>query len=126
MDLLVFTRTTGYRHDSIPVGVAALRDDFGVFATEDPDVFTSTSLARFAAVVFLSTSGTVLPEASQRAGLSDYVRAGGGFVGIHGAIATEQGWPFYGELIGIRFDGHPDVQPGVLTVADPDHSATAH
>jgi hypothetical protein len=127
-ELLVFTRTGGYRHDSIPAGVDALRalDGFTVTATEDPDVFSGAALARFAAVVFLSTSGVVLPERDQRRGLAAYVHGGGGFAGIHGAIATEPDWPWYGALIGVRFDGHPAVQPAVTTVTDPDHPATAH
>jgi type 1 glutamine amidotransferase len=130
MDVLVFSRTGGYRHESIPAGVAALRelaeaDGYAITATEDPDIFASPGLGRFAAVVFLSTSDSVLPDPAQRAGLMAHVRDGGGFAAIHGAIATEADWRWYGELIGIRFDGHPEVQPGQLTVTDPDHPATA-
>ncbi len=61
-------------------------------------------------MVFLSTSGDVL-DPSGRAALEAYVRGGGGFVGVHSAADTEYGWPFYGELVGARFAGHPAVQP---------------
>jgi type 1 glutamine amidotransferase len=44
---------------------------------------------------------------------------------VHAAACTEYGWPEYGDLLGARFDGHPDPQPGVLTV-DRGHPATAH
>ena len=122
--VLVFTRTTGYRHESIAAGVAALADMVAVDATEDPTVFTPGNLARYGVVVFLNTSGTVLAEEHRRA-LADYVQAGGGFAGVHCAAATEYDWPAYEDLVGARFDHHPDVQPATLHVADRDHPATA-
>ena len=126
--LLVFSRTTGYRHDSIPAGVAVLREigaelGLAVDATEDSAVFTPTGLARYAAVVFLSTSGDVFDD-EQRAALEAYVRGGGGFVGIHAASTTEYGWPFFGELIGARFDSHPPIQQATVVVEDGAHPAT--
>jgi hypothetical protein len=123
--VLVFTRTTGYRHESIGAGVAALADAFDIEATENVGVFTSDNLARYRVVVFLNTSGTVLDEDHRRA-LAAYVRDGGGFAGVHCAAATEYDWPAYGELIGAWFDQHPEVQPAILRVEDPDHPATAH
>ncbi|MFF7852902.1 ThuA domain-containing protein [Streptomyces sp. NPDC007904] len=124
--LLVYSRTTDYRHDSIPAGVAALRGlgDFAVHATEDPAAFEAP-LDRYAAVVFLSTSGDVLTPAG-RERLAAYVGAGGGFVGVHAAACTEYGWPYYGELLGARFERHPAFQPGRAVVEDHDHPATRH
>lgn len=113
--VLVFTRTTGFRHASIPTGIAAVRElgtagGFAVTATEDPAALRPDGLAGYRAVVFLSTSGDVLDPAG-RAALEAYVRGGGGFVGVHSAADTEYGWPFHGELVGARFAGHPAVQP---------------
>ncbi|SCZ16582.1 hypothetical protein SAMN02745898_1185 [Streptomyces sp. 136MFCol5.1] len=127
--ILVFTRTTAYRHDSIPDAVTAFRElgaghGFAVDATEAPDVFES-GLADYAAVVFLSTSGEVLTTAG-RTGLRAYCAAGGGFMGVHAAACTEYDWPFYGELLGARFDRHPALQPGTVIVEDRRHPATAH
>lgn len=127
--VLVFSRTAGYRHDSIPAGVAAFRalgaaHGFTVTATEDPAVFTPAGLARFRAVVFLSTTGDVL-DPDQQAALEGYVRGGGGWVGVHSAADTESGWPFYGELVGARFARHPRVQPVTVRVEDAGHPATA-
>lgn len=124
--LLVYTRTADYRHDSIPVGVAALRTlgGFTVDATEDPAALEEP-LDRYAAVVFLSTSGEVLTPAGRRR-LTAYVEAGGGFVGVHAAACTEYDWPYYGELLGARFDGHPAFQPGRVLTEDHDHPATRH
>lgn len=125
--LLCYSRTTGYRHESIPAGIAALSalDGYAVDATEDPGVFRPAQLRDYAAIVFLSTSGDVVDEAG-RGALTGYVAAGGAWLGIHGASTTEYGWPWFGELVGARFDQHPPVQPGVITVADRDHPATAH
>ncbi|GGX23501.1 Crp/Fnr family transcriptional regulator [Streptomyces malachitofuscus] len=124
--LLVHTRTTDYRHESIPAGVAALRGlgGFDVDATEAPEAFEGP-LDRYAAVVFLSTSGTVLTPAG-RERLAAYVESGGGFVGVHAAACTEYDWPYYGELLGARFDRHPALQPGRAVVEDRDHPATRH
>ncbi|MGW3291880.1 ThuA domain-containing protein [Streptomyces sp. NPDC001002] len=127
--LLVFTRTTGFRHDSIPDAVKAVRelgDDhgFGVFATEDPTNLES-GLGPYAAVLFLSTSGKVLTDLG-RANLKEYVEGGGGFVGVHSAAGTEYEWPYYGDLLGARFADHPPYQPGRLHVEDPTHPATQH
>ena len=64
-DVLVFSKTAGFRHDSIPVGIQAIRDlgaanNFTVTATEDAAAFTTANLAQYEAVVFLSTTGDVL------------------------------------------------------------------
>lgn len=126
--VLVFSRTTGYRHESIPAGVAALRevcaaDGIDVDATEDATRFLH--LDGYAAVVFLSASGTVL-DGRQRAAFAGYLRAGGGFAGVHAASTAEGDWPFYGHLVGASFTRHPEIQPATLRVEDRDHPATAH
>ncbi|MEU3981013.1 ThuA domain-containing protein [Streptomyces sp. NPDC026672] len=124
--LLVYSRTTDYRHDSIPDAVAAVRslDGYAVDATEDPAALEAP-LDGYAAVVFLSTSGEVLTPAG-RERLAGYVESGGGFAGVHAAACTEYGWPYFGTLLGARFDSHPPFQPGRAVVEDPDHPATRH
>jgi type 1 glutamine amidotransferase len=127
--ILVFTRTTGFRHDSIPDGIAAVRrvaaeSGLSVDATEDPSAFNDANLASYRAVVFLLTTGDVLDEGEQAA-FERWVRAGGGFVGVHSASDTEYEWPFYGELVGAYFAGHPAIQPAVVQVEDRTHPATA-
>jgi type 1 glutamine amidotransferase len=124
--ILVFSRTTGFRHDSIPAGIETVRSfGYPVDATEDPDWFTPERLSRYQAVVFMNTNGTVLDDAG-RAAFEGYVRGGGGFMGVHSATATEYNWPFYGAHVGAFFDKHPEVQPATVTVVDHDHPATAH
>lgn len=126
--VLVFSRTTGYRHASIPAAASAIRTlgeeaGFAVEHTEDQNQFTDANLARFAAVVFLSNTQKVLDSAG-RAAFQRYVRAGGGYVGVHASSNAELDWPWYGELIGARFRQHPKVQSGRVLVEDPTHPST--
>ncbi|HMD26346.1 MAG TPA: ThuA domain-containing protein, partial [Streptosporangiaceae bacterium] len=93
--------------------------------TEDPAAFTPSSLSRYAAVVFLSTSGDVLDDAGREA-LAGYMAGGGAWLGIHGASTTEYDWSYFGGLVGARFDKHPPEQTATMTVEDRDHPATAH
>ena len=138
--LLVFTRTEGFRHASIPTGVETveqlgLMHGFEVVHTEDPEAFNADNLGRFAAVMWLNTTGDVLDEAQQRA-FEDYIANGGGYVGVHSASDTEYDWPFYGELVGAYFKNHPvfpvtaeegpGVQEGVLRREAAEHPSTAH
>src|SRR2546425_2381065 len=109
--VLVFSKTAGFRHSSIPNGIAAIRklgqeNGFAVDATEDAGAFTQKSLARYSAVVFLSTTGDVLNPAQQDV-FERYIQAGGGYVGVHSATDTEYDWPWYGRLAGADFNGHP-------------------
>ncbi|MFK0110599.1 ThuA domain-containing protein [Streptomyces sp. NPDC091217] len=124
--LLVYTRTTGFRHDSIPDAVTAIRALHGytVDHSEDPKALEAP-LDGYATVVFLSTSGEVLTPAG-RERLVGYVGSGGGFVGVHSAACTEYDWPYYGELLGARFDRHPAFQPGKVVIEDHDHPATRY
>jgi type 1 glutamine amidotransferase len=128
-DVLVFSRTAGFRHDAIPAGIQLIRDlgaanSFTVTATEDPARFTATDLARFEAVVFLNTTGDVL-NATQQTAFENYIRGGGGYVGVHSAADTEYDWPFYGELVGAYFASHPAIQQATVRVEDRAHAATA-
>jgi type 1 glutamine amidotransferase len=127
--VLVFSRTTGFRHAAIPTAVAAvihLGDEHGylVDATEDAGAFTDVNLARYRAVVFLLTTGNVLDEA-QQAAFERFIRAGGGFAGGHSASDTEYGWTWYGQLVGAYFRGHPAVQPAVVRIEDAGHPSTS-
>ncbi|MFJ8857546.1 ThuA domain-containing protein [Streptomyces sp. NPDC102451] len=129
-DVLVFSRTAGFRHSSIDEGVTALRElgkanNFTVTATEDAAAFNSANLAGYEAVVFLSTTGDVL-NAAQQTAFEGYIEAGGGYVGIHAAADTEYDWSWYGGLAGALFRSHPAIQPATVEVEDRAHDATAH
>ncbi|MDH6565284.1 type 1 glutamine amidotransferase [Streptomyces sp. SAI-117] len=128
--ILVFSRTAGFRHSSIDDGIAALRalgteNNFTVDASEDPQAFTTGNLGQYKAVVFLSTTGDVLGDAQQTA-FEQYIKGGGGYVGIHAAADTEYDWPFYEGLAGALFHSHPAIQSATVKVEDRAHDATAH
>ncbi|WP_203980605.1 ThuA domain-containing protein, partial [Micromonospora phaseoli] len=129
-DVLVFSKTAGFRHDSIAVGTQAIRDlgaanSFTVTATEDAAAFTTGNLAQYETVIFLNTTGDVL-NASQQTAFESYIGSGGGFVGVHSAADTEYGWSFYGNLVGAYFRSHPAIQQANVRVEDRAHAATAH
>ncbi len=127
--LLIFSKTKGYRHASIEIGVDAIaklcsRNGFSMHHTEDAHHFTTDQLADYHAIIFLNTSGNVLNE-EQQAAMEKYIQNGGGFVGIHSATDTEYDWPWYGKLVGAYFESHPKVQEAVLSIVDRSHAATA-
>ncbi|MCG5214846.1 ThuA domain-containing protein [Streptosporangium soli] len=128
--ILVFTKTAGFRHSSIPLGIAAIQrlgsaNGFTVVATEDATAFTTANLAQYQAVVWLSTTGDVLNDA-QQAAFQSYVAAGGGYAGVHAAADTEYGWQWYGELVGAYFDSHPATQQATVRVEDRAGASTSH
>ena len=127
--VLVFSKTVGFRHESIKNGKEMFlslgkQHDFKVDTTENARMFVDDSLKRYSAVVFLSTTGDVLDHAQESA-LERYVQAGGGFMGIHGASGAEYKWPWYGKLLGARFESHPPkLQMGEIHLTEGDHVAT--
>ncbi|QNL52224.1 ThuA domain-containing protein [Olivibacter sp. SDN3] len=128
--VLVFSKTNGFRHDSIEKGTATIealgRDNgFEVVHTEDSTLFTSDYLDKFKAVIFLSTTGDILNDAQQQA-FENYIQQGGGFVGVHAAADTEYGWPWYNKLVGAWFLSHPKQQNATIDVLDKNHPSTKH
>jgi cytochrome c len=124
----IFSKTAAYRHAAIPVAVAAIvhlgaEHGYLVDATEDAGAFTDANLARYRAVAFVVTTGDVL-DVAQQAAFERFIRAGGGFAGVHSASDTEYGWAWYGQLVGAYFRGHPSVQPAVVRIEDTRHPST--
>ncbi|WP_062060477.1 ThuA domain-containing protein [Cellvibrio sp. OA-2007] len=133
--ILVFSKTAGWRHDSIPAGIAAFQKlaeehQFTVVASEDASLFTDAELSQFNAIVFLNTTLNVLDE-NQELAMERYIQAGGGFVGIHAAADTEwEGdWFWYRNLVGAVFKNHPNspsnVQQATVNFVDQHHASTA-
>lgn len=128
--VLVFSKTKGFRHQSIPDGVVAIKkigkeQIFDVYSTEDADFITDKNLERFHAIVLMSTTGTIFNE-EQKAVIQRFVQSGKGIVGIHSATDTEYEWPWYTKLIGAQFLNHPHEQTLRLNVIDRNHPATYH
>ncbi|MFH9565214.1 ThuA domain-containing protein [Streptomyces globisporus] len=133
--VLVYSEVTNSDHPSIPAGVEAIEKlgaehGFVVEATADSSVFNDADLGRFQAVVFNNTNSTPetgdLLNAEERAALQRYIRAGGGWVGLHSASASERDWEWYEGLVGAIFDKHPTPQTGRIKVLDHAHPSTQH
>src|SRR5690606_7095846 len=129
--VLVFSKTAGYRHESIAAGIAAIKkmgDEKGflVDTTEDAHQFNEENLRNYHAIIFLNTTGDVLNKQQQN-DFERFIQAGGGYVGIHAATDTEYNWPWYNGLVGAYFLSHPN-NPNVRTaefyVTDHNHPAT--
>ena len=133
--VLVFSKTAGYYHESIPQGIAAIQklgaeNGFDVDTTKNAELINEENLAQYATVIFLSTTGDVLNN-YQEADFERYVQSGGGFLGIHAAADTEYDWGWYGRLVGGYFsdhpgikDPHPNVQPGKVSKTGEKHPST--
>jgi cytochrome c len=129
--VLVFSKTKGWKHTSIPFGMTAVqklgnKNGFEVDTTRDANFFTENNLKKYHAVIFLNTTGNVLNTEQQNA-FERYIQAGGGYVGIHSAAATEYEWPWYNKLMGAHFSSHPHnpgVRNGLIAVTDKSHSST--
>lgn len=112
--VLIFSKTSGYRHESIGVGKLAIlelakKNNFEADTTEDASYFNENNLKQYRAVVFLNTTQDVLDH-YQQADFERFIQAGGGYVGIHAAADTEYEWSWYGELTGAYFKSHPQIQ----------------
>jgi type 1 glutamine amidotransferase len=131
--VLVFTKTMGWRHQSIETGVHAIRQlgkkgDFNLVQTEDAFVFQAEHLKQYDLVIFLSTTLDVLDDQQQKA-FEAYIQQGGSYMGIHAACDTEYDWSWYGQLAGGYFNGHPNnpnVREATIQVVDKNHASTKH
>jgi type 1 glutamine amidotransferase/cytochrome c2 len=119
--ILVISQTKGYEHDSISDGMAAIynmgheSDLWDTTLRSDTELITKKDLPRnaknlnyFDALVFVSTTGELDLDDSQKRDMMSFIKEDGkGFVGVHGALDTNHTWPEYGEMIGGWFDDHP-------------------
>jgi type 1 glutamine amidotransferase len=124
--VLVFSKTVGFRHESINNGLKVLwemarKHNWNITATEDAGYFNDDFLKPFDVVVWLNTTGDVLDTRQEEAFMRWY-RQGKGYVGLHSATDTEYDWAWYGQLIaGAYFKSHPATQEGTLIVENTAH-----
>ena len=129
--VLVFSKTAGFRHESIGTGIETIKKlgeqhHFLVDTTENADRFNEENLKRYTAVIFLCTTGDVLNQQQQN-DFERFIQAGGGYVGVHSATDTEYNWPWYGKLAGAYFKSHPNgpnVREAEFFVVNKDHPST--
>ncbi|GJN87845.1 hypothetical protein Rhopal_000800-T1 [Rhodotorula paludigena] len=118
--VLVYSRTLGYRHQSIPVAIDALASIaqntslYDPTFSEDPSLFTDEQLQPFKAVVFLSNSEEVLDLEGQAA-LARWLGSGGSLIGLHAGSACLFNDTAFGTALGSWFDYHPDLQNVTFT-----------
>lgn len=142
--VLIFSKTNGYRHGSIPVGVnavAMMGQKTGAYSavhSEDDAMFEPENLKRFDSVIMLNTTGDIfrprqMPKekeaqeaALEREGrlkksLVDFVKSGKGLAGTHSATDTYHGWGEYNMMMGGTFAGHPWHQKVPVKLLAPKH-----
>lgn len=131
--LLVFTKTLGWRHASIPAGKEAMQElgaenNWTIDFSEDSLLFTREYLAEIDLVVFLNTTGDILGD-EQEVAFQNFIEGGGSFFGIHSAADTECDWEWYVNLVGACFESHPNdpnVLPANILRSENEHVCTAH
>jgi len=129
--VLVFSKTMGFKHASIPVGIAAIQklgaeNGFVVDTTKNGELFNEENLKDYSSIIFLSTTMNVL-DAKQEAAFERYIQAGGGYVGVHAAADTEYDWGWYNKLVGAQFLSHPAGTPEAdFIIKDNSFIATKH
>ncbi|MCM4081196.1 ThuA domain-containing protein [Paractinoplanes hotanensis] len=132
---LLFTKTAGYRHDSIPAGISmfqqqAAANNFELVHSEDAGVFTPANLATFDVLIMFQTSGMVWTSAAQRQAVEGYLASGKGIVAVHNAtdMGIEGEYPWWDQTVnaGAHMPEHsPGVLQGTAIVADKKHPSTA-
>jgi type 1 glutamine amidotransferase len=114
-NVLVYSHTTGNRHESIPSAVTGLRAvltaaGFTVEAAENPSLLTAAKLQTLAGVILLDTTGKPFGESPDvtLAALEAFMRGGGALIGLHAASSTfYEPSVGYTRLIGGRSVEHP-------------------
>ena len=127
--LLVYSKTNGYRHKSIPAAKEALTmlakdNNWEITFTEDSLSFNDyKSLKRYNAIVFVMTTGKIF-DSIQEQSFEKYLEKGGGLLTLHTGTDCEQHWDWYMKTIGAQFKGHPKQQQARFVVVDSTHPAT--
>ena len=129
-EVLVFSKTAGFRHKSIETGVKTietlgLENNFNVTNSEDSKLFLSEDLKKYNLIIFLNTTGDIL-NSEEEAAFKTYINNGGSFLGVHAASDTEFEWEWYGKLVGAYFIDHPKPATATMDVINKNHLATKH
>lgn len=127
INVLVFSKTMGFRHESISSGLKMLFDqskkqNWIITATEDAQLLRDDFLSNFDVAVFLNPTGDAICDAGQAA-FEKWMSTGKGFVGIHAAADCEYDWAYYGKLCGAYFKTHPASQEATVVFENTDHPA---
>lgn len=131
-NVLIYTKNgKGYVHDNIAASVECLKkicaaNQWTCEVTDDAGLFTAEKIKMFDVLVFSNTNNETFDTDEQRQVFQDYIRNGGGFVGIHSACGSEREWPWFWANLGGKFVRHPPLQPFTVKVVDALHPSTSH
>jgi len=133
--ILIYTRNQVgpglYVHDNIAQATAAIQkacaeQHIDSDVSDYSGLFTPANLKRYKAVVFNNTNNEILDNEEQKTAFQDYLRHGGGFVGIHSASGSMRNWPWFWSMLGGKFKRHPKLQSFTITVKDREDISTQH
>lgn len=130
-NILVYTKNgKGYVHENIPSAIACIKKlggqhSFNVDASEDPAIFSTQNLKKYAVIIFASTNNDVFDTDEQRVAFRKYIESGGGFVGIHSVVGTERNWKWFKNMVGGTFVWHPKYQSYKIVIVDPKHPSVS-
>ncbi|MCW9706370.1 ThuA domain-containing protein [Fodinibius salsisoli] len=128
--VLVYTKNgEGYVHENIPNSIKAIKElgekhGFTVDSSEDPADINADNLTKYDALIFSNTNNDVFATQEQHDAFQNYIRSGGGFVGIHSASGSERDWPWFWNLLGGSFYRHAPYQEFTVNITDDSHSST--
>jgi len=128
--ILVYSKTNGFRHKTIPTAITALTtiakdNNWQLTFTEDSLLFGNyKQLKQYKAVLFLYTTGKILGNEEENA-FKEYIEEGGALVTIHTGTDCEQNWDWYMNAIGAAFKNHPKQQQAKFIVQDSTHLSTS-
>jgi type 1 glutamine amidotransferase len=139
--VLVLSKTKGWYHSSIETAKTCFglmgkqTGAFTVDYNDDPSFYTLENLSKYDALLFNNTTYSQdLFNSQQRQAVLNFIKNGGGFIGIHAAsdcgtsaAKAKSTWPEITEMIGGSFDGHPWTKKGMYGILneDPNHPVLA-
>ncbi|HLF34124.1 MAG TPA: ThuA domain-containing protein [Cyclobacteriaceae bacterium] len=129
-EVLVFSAPDLYHDAVMPTAITELKNlaeihYFRMTWTQQGSDFNDENLNKYAVIIFLNAKGSRLAPA-ELASFKKFIQRGGGFVGIHVASSNADCDEWYRKLVGRTFTGHPEIQTGIMKVADKNFPATMH
>lgn len=128
--ILVLTETAGWDHGTksaahVTISELGVSGGFLVDTVSSTEgTFTDAILTGYSAVCFVNTTGNIFTD-GEAAAFERYMQSGGGYVGVHASTDAEYGRPWYGDLTGANFNGHPfNIATARVAVLDKHHPST--
>jgi type 1 glutamine amidotransferase len=128
--LLIYDANIGYGganggHRSIPAANMAIElfaktGAYEAVFSNDLGNFKYDNIRKFDAVFLNNTVGQIFVDPEIRAGLSRFVREGGGLAGYHGTSHASMDWPEFGQMLGAVEGAHREpTEMATVKIDDP-------